>query len=314
MEQALRRHDAHEHEPPDPDTIPDAVSAFDEDDRPIRSDLVPESDIHPAQRDETCPACGQEPTRGRQESSASSQVPAYQAAPMLDPGKLRPPTVLYLHGHASDFTHGLDAILRVENGAPVTTRDAITDILGHSHVTIRPVIDLHQQTPVDAYEAPTGLAEALQLLHPYTATPYSTTTSRGPHIDKDHTIPFTPRTSGTTDGTDGTEEGDPVGPGQTRLDNLAPLTRGSHRYKTFGPGVTLAQPILGVLLWRTRHGYSYQVDNTGTHPLGKLTATEFHTHLTELADPDTDHLDPDDQVTDPALDAALQHIYGNRLG
>jgi hypothetical protein len=98
------------------------------------------------------------------------------------------------------------------------------------------------------------------------------------------------------------------------LDNLGPLGRGSHRYKTFAPGVTLAQPAVGVFLWRTKHGYCFQVDNYGTHPLGKLTATDFHALVTELAIPDTDELDPDEPLQDPAVEAAILQLFDDRAG
>jgi hypothetical protein len=145
--------------------------------------------------------------------------------------------------------------------APASTRPS---------VTVRPVIDL---------QVPAELAEATRLLHPYTGSPFSTTRSRGKHVDTDHTEHYVP---------------DPDQPGQTRLDNLGPLGRGGHRCKTFARGVTVAQPTLGVLLWRTRHGFCFQVDQHGTHPFGKTTATEFHALIAELALEDTDQPDDED--------------------
>ena len=246
-EHALRAHDAPEHEPPAPV------------DDPGPRDPRPPS-AHPSVPDDPEPP------------ATTAPPPAPPPLPPVDPARLRPKVVLHLHGNARDFLTGHDAVLRLENGAPITTRAAIADILGHSHVTVRPVVDLQQQTAADAYEAPTGLAESVRLLHPFTVTPFSTTGSRGATVDLDHTRPFDPG----------------AGSGQTSLDNLGPLTRGSHRFKTFGPGVALAQPVLGVFLWRTRHGYAFQVDHHGTHPLGRLSATQFHDLVAELADPDTD--------------------------
>jgi hypothetical protein len=281
----LREHDAHAHQPPDPDTGPDPGY-----------DPGPPPD-HP---DATCPTCGhaagQDPRRdpgdasGRApgESSAHSQAsqqprpptgPDLPAGARIDPAKLRPKAVLHLHGRISDFRTGQGSF-RLEHDTGVGLSHAeMVDLLGHAHVTVRPVIDLNHQVPVDAHEVPAELAEAARQLHPYTVSPFSTTRSRGKHVDDDHTERYVP---------------DPDQPGQTRLDNLGPLGRGGHRYKTFARGVTVAQPTLGVLVWRTRHGFCFQVDQHGTHPLGKMTATQFHALVTELALEDTDQLDDED--------------------
>ncbi|HET7682310.1 MAG TPA: hypothetical protein VFK34_01425, partial [Marmoricola sp.] len=47
------------------------------------------------------------------------------------------------------------------------------------------------------------------------------------------------------------------------------LTRRQHRVKTFARGWIHHQPTPGVHLWRTRYGYWYRQDHTGTQPLGK---------------------------------------------
>jgi hypothetical protein len=104
----------------------------------------------------------------------------------------------------------------------------VIEILGHTNVRVVPVLDLADQHPVDAYEVPTTLAEALHLLSPACASPWSSNLTRTK--DSDHVIPYHPP-----------DQGGP--PGQTRLDNLAPL----HRYR---------------------------VDRHGTHPLGR---TDSHT-------------------------------------
>ncbi len=58
-------------------------------------------------------------------------------------------------------------------------------------------------------------------------------------------------------------------PGQTRIGNLGPLGRTAHRVKTHAPGWRHHQPVPGVYLWRTPHGYWYRVDGHGTHALGQ---------------------------------------------
>jgi len=67
-----------------------------------------------------------------------------------------PKATLFVHITESDFTRDADGIARFQgaggdNGAPITLAQA-RKILGHSRVTIRPVIDLAGMRPADAYE------------------------------------------------------------------------------------------------------------------------------------------------------------------
>ena len=79
------------------------------------------------------------------------------------------------------------------------------DWLANSTVTVKPVIDLTDQTPVDGYEIPNRLREAIHLISPVDCFPYATSTSRTG--DLDHTTPYRPP-----------DEGGP--PGQTGIGNL----------------------------------------------------------------------------------------------
>ena len=124
----------------------------------------------------------------------------------------------------------------------------VRDWLAHANVTVRPVIDLNQIAPVDAYEVPTRIAEAVRLRSPVDCFPYATSTRRG--LDLDHTQPYRQP-----------DDGGP--PGQTRQDNLASLTRTHHRVKTHGHW-QVRQVYDGVLVWRSPHGAHYLVDHTGT--------------------------------------------------
>jgi hypothetical protein len=63
------------------------------------------------------------------------------------------------------------------------------------------------------------------------------------------------------------DEGGP--PGQTRVENLAPMVRFGHRIKTHGRGWRHRQPVPGTYLWRTPHGYWFRVDRHGSHRLGR---------------------------------------------
>ncbi len=101
--------------------------------------------------------------------------------------------------------------------------------------------------------------------------PFAATSSRSTGVDLDHTQPYLPRSAGGP-------------PGQTSLDNLAPLHRGSHRVKTHGHGWTTQHPLFGVHLWRTPHGYCFQRDPGGTTPLGRMTHEEFTQLTRELAE------------------------------
>lgn len=102
----------------------------------------------------------------------------------IDPARLLPPATLYLHLNEDSFTRDADGVARFEGHGPITIGQA-RDFLAHCHVTIKPVIDLHNQAPVDAYEIPDRLREAVQLRSPADVFPYATNVSRS--MDQDHT-------------------------------------------------------------------------------------------------------------------------------
>ena len=170
-------------------------------------------------------------------------VPPHRCA---DP---RPPATLYVHvsRESLDTGHG---VARMEDVGPITLGQA-SEFLRHSHVTIRPVLDLDHHQPVDGYEVPDRLRELLHLRAPASAFPFSPATSR--RMDADHTVPYADTGPLRT------------APPQTRLGNLGKLTRTEHRIKTHAPGWRHRQPQPGVHTWRTPHGYTFTVDHTGTH-------------------------------------------------
>lgn len=176
--------------------------------------------------------------------------------------RLRPKTVMHLH-LSQTILETLDhkkpvqgQVVRTEGLGAISIKQ-LTEWLhagaGVDRVIVHPVLDPATVPPVDAYEAPRRMRESLDELYPYEVFPYGTLASRS--ADDDHTVPYLPP-----------DEGGP--PGQTRLDNLGPLGRHHHRAKTLG-GFTLHQPLPGMYLWRTPTGHWFQVDNQGTHPLGK---------------------------------------------
>lgn len=154
-----------------------------------------------------------------------------------------PSTTLYVHLTDHTLTDRA-GVARVEGIGPVLASQ-LKDLLGHDRVTIKPVIDLPNQAPVDAYEIPDRLREAVHLTTPTDVFPYGSNKTR--HQDIDHTIPY-----------------DPNGPpGQTRTGNLAPLTRRHHRIKTHGRW-KMKQPFPGIIIWQSPQGIHYLIDNTGT--------------------------------------------------
>lgn len=160
----------------------------------------------------------------------------------------RPPVVLYVHLSQAALQAQV-GVARVEGIGPVTL-DRVRTWLGHAHVTVKPVLDVAGQTPVDAYETPDALRDALYVRNPVDAWPYATNAART--RDADHTIPYLPP-----------DEGGP--PGQTGLHNLTLMTRFHHRIKTHGRW-QVRQVFPGVLAYRSPHGRHYLVDHTGTTP------------------------------------------------
>jgi hypothetical protein len=127
------------------------------------------------------------------------------------------------------------------------SRDTWVELLGHSRVTVRPVLDLNALPPVDAYEIPDSIRDAVCWRSPVDVFPYGT--ASGSSCDLDHTIPYD------------YERGGP--PGQTRIDNLAPVHRRAHRAKT-AKAWKLTQYEGGWLEWTSPAGYHYATGPFGT--------------------------------------------------
>jgi hypothetical protein len=168
----------------------------------------------------------------------------------------RPPATLYVHIAAESVPgqdSGAGGVARVEGVGPVTVEQA-RRWLGHCVVTVKPVIDLAGVAPVDSYEIPDRVRDAVRLVSPADVFPYASNTGR--RLDLDHTQPYQPTVN--------TADGSPSG--QTRVGNLAPMTRFHHRVKTHGRW-QVTQPFPGIFIWRTPHGRHYLVDHTGTRRL-----------------------------------------------
>lgn len=171
--------------------------------------------------------------------------------------RARPRVVLHLHLTDSALRAG-DGLVRPEHGDPLTLlqlHEWLSDT--GCPITVRPVLDPVETAPVDAYETPYRLRDALFLRDPVDVFPYGNATSRT--LDLDHSTPYVPP-----------DRGGP--PGQTGLHNLGPLGRSHHRAVTLA-GWRRRQPAPGTYLFRSPNGHVFLVTNHGTLPLGRTSFT-----------------------------------------
>ncbi|WP_432883025.1 hypothetical protein ACQPYH_40785 [Kribbella sp. CA-245084] len=171
------------------------------------------------------------------------------ANPASSSGQVRPgQTEVFVH--LTDLTLATgNGVLRAEGIGPLLA-DQLSELVGHAPYAVKPVIDLNDAVSADAYEIPTRIRERVRLTYPVELFPYGT---RETHrsIDLDHIQPY-----------------DPYGPtGQTSTRNLAPLSRFAHRVKTHARGWDVRRVDVKTLEWTTPHGFTFQVDPTGTHRL-----------------------------------------------
>ncbi|MGO1488423.1 MAG: hypothetical protein ACTHWA_07685 [Arachnia sp.] len=153
--------------------------------------------------------------------------------------KLQPAIQIYIHLNPADGAANIEGIGTVA----VAT---LTELLDGKQIRITPVIDLNTFTDEHHYRPSRRLKEALHLTFPQEAFPYSNKSSRT--CDLDHTRAFQSSIR------------DP----QTRLGNLAPLSRRTHRAKTAGFW-SCEQPTPGTLTWTSPLGFRYTIDHNGTH-------------------------------------------------
>ncbi|MDP3893752.1 hypothetical protein [Nocardioides sp.] len=171
-----------------------------------------------------------------------------EALGRMNAEKLRPSATLHLHLHEAAVAGTTAGVARVEEIGPVLLAQLI-DLVGHAHVTVKPVVDLADRVTVNAYEMPEAVRERTWLRHACADYfPHATGVRRG--LDADHPEPY-----------------DPHGPpGQTGVHNAAPLGRRHHRWKTHA-GYTARQVGDCRYVWRTPHGQFRLVDHLGTHHL-----------------------------------------------
>jgi hypothetical protein len=119
----------------------------------------------------------------------------------VDLGKLRPKVVLHIHlSQEALWAYGcgkpglVGGVARFEGVGPLTlnqVRRFLTDT--SCQITVQPVIDPQDVPPVDGYEIPRRIREAMFLRMPASCFPYATKTQR---MDLDHTKPYIPLARG----------------------------------------------------------------------------------------------------------------------
>ncbi|WP_132152990.1 HNH endonuclease signature motif containing protein [Kribbella antiqua] len=179
---------------------------------------------------------------------------AYSHGLAADTGQRPNRHTLYVHLTDKALATG-NGVLRVEELGPLLLNQ-LSELLGHDHIVVKPVIDLREQVNVHSYEIPDRIRERVRLRHPVDMFPYGAAEATT-RMDQDHITPHN-RTG-------------PPGPrGQTDPDNLIPLGRLHHRAKTFGGWQSRRLPTGGIE-WTSPHGFRFHVDHTGTHPLSPIT-------------------------------------------
>jgi hypothetical protein len=181
-------------------------------------------------------------------------------APVPDGGdkrvrSARTKAVVYVHLHQAALEGSAVGVARVEDLGPMLF-EQVARLLGHAEVNVQPVMDLSDQTRVNAYEHPEAVKQRAQLINVGEVFPHANRVSR--KVDADHPVPW-----------------DPHGPpGQTGDHNIAPLGRTHHRAKTH-LAYRLRQLGPGDYVWTTPHGLHRRVDATGTHVLDDVQANQL---------------------------------------
>lgn len=170
----------------------------------------------------------------------------------FDGRRFDPLTVFHVHLSEADVAAGV-GVARVEGIGPVLLSELrawLGSPYAESAITLRPVLDPADVPPVDRYEIPDLMREAVIERDPWEIFPWGTLPARA--CDLDHRVPW--RATGP--------------PGRTVQANLGPLSRYHHRCKTTG-GWRLRSPAPGVYWWRSPQGHWVVVDRTGARHHGR---------------------------------------------
>lgn len=177
-------------------------------------------------------------------------VDGADAAPPRRPGAAQ----IFVHVGLDDLAEHVEAGV----GAAVVERLGAVSLglleawLAGRTVVVRPVLDLRgpdTMPAVDGHEATTAMREHVVLRDARCVFPGCRRDSRSG--DQDHIEPWVPL-----------DQGGP--PGQTRLDNLAPLCRTHHRVKTFTDWDYRRRPE-GSYAWTSPTGHTYLVPAAPRH-------------------------------------------------
>jgi Domain of unknown function (DUF222) len=234
-------------------------------DEPIQNELGAPFDHSTAARTEEVSEAAAEGMSGAEpaESIGPAAEPADRGLIVepsrVDASNLRPQVMLHIHLSQEAllaFSDGQPGIIggaaRLEGAGPITlgqVRRFLADTA--CDVRVQPVIDPEDTPPVDSYEIPRRIREAMFLRMPASCFPYAAGVQR---MDLDHTKPYLPLARGGP-------------PGQTGIHGLGPLGRTEHRVKTHSRW-RVRQPEPGVWIWRSPHHAHYLVTNAGTQYLG----------------------------------------------
>jgi hypothetical protein len=123
-------------------------------------------------------------SEGRRGAGATSMVNAG-----ADPEAFAPPATLYVHLSGDQLLRRTRGAARVKGVGAVTVEQAV-DLLRHTRVTVRPVLDLSQTWAVDGYETPPRMREQVTLRWPVEVFPNGTLPAR--RGDLDHVVPYRP--------------------------------------------------------------------------------------------------------------------------
>lgn len=224
----------------------------------------------------------------REDDLASQTLAAVAAVSALPAASLcAPRAVLHVHLSADMLTTrtGADGIARIDGIGPATLAQ-LHEHLANCRITVVPVVNIAGPDapvcyPVDAYEIPDAMRRLVQLRHPFEMAPYRARATRSSRVDLDHTEEYRRARDGT-----------PSVPGQTRPDNLGPLSRMPHRAKTH-TALQVRQIAPGVFLWTTRLGQVLLVDADGTHDLGMAGHSLARAEPPDLPEPSWDTWDVD---------------------
>lgn len=136
-----------------------------------------------------------------------------------------------------------DGVATVERWGSVLTTE-LPAFLKDSKVIVRPILDPASLGATNPHDPSETMRFALDQRNPFDVFPYGSRPARS--CDADHTREYVAGVAG-----------------QTRLDNLGPLSRTAHRAKTHS-GWHLLQDEPGVFTWQTPLGYRYRVTPYGT--------------------------------------------------